>query len=154
MLLFSPGDGVTVSKNMSYANDAGIYVFGGTPSTQVSDNTIFGSTFDGIALDTSTGSTLVDNKITGGNQGIAVYATTSSSIRTNSATGAAGNNLFAASDTSNNRFQNNYAGTAAHFACRDNSTGSQTLGTANTWMRNIGDPSFPLTLCTPEIPTL
>jgi hypothetical protein len=39
------------------------------------------------------------------------------------------------------------------FDCHDQSTGGDTLGTANTWVDNVGDENSPPGLCTPATPT-
>jgi len=150
ILVFGPVGVVNVMNNNVHATDVGVYAYQVNDNTTVSNNTVSGSTWDGITLDTSSGGLIANNTVSGGDQGIGVYATQNALIRVNSVTGAHTNGIFAGSDTVSNTFQNNSAtGTAAGgFDCRDNS-GATASTVLNTWKRNTGNTSSPAGLCTP-----
>ena len=55
--------------------------------------------------------------------------------------------FYALSDTSNNLLENNQATGSGDFDCRDDSTGSGTAGTANTWKGDRGVTQSPMGIC-------
>lgn len=112
VLLFDPGV-VSVSNNSLANNDESIYVID-TAGAVVSHNDITGSTFDGIGLDNADNNTISHNTVSdSGYDGIYVFSTST------------GN------DFEHNRLYDN----AEHDA-HDESVGTGTGGTANTWEHN------------------
>jgi len=59
--------------------------------------------------------------------------------------------IVADSDVFNNRFLDNVASGNSVADCEDDSTGSGTAGTANTWKRNTGTISSPEGICTAPV---
>jgi parallel beta-helix repeat protein len=112
VLLFEPG-AVEVSHNDLSNNDESIYVID-TAGAVISHNTIVGSTFDGIGLDNATGCTISHNDI--------------------SESGYDG--IWADTDATNNQIEHNRLSNNAEHDAHDNSVGTGTGGTANTWEHN------------------
>jgi hypothetical protein len=108
-------------------SSTGILVFAASPDTEIRGNTV---------------SRNDDN--------IALYDTLSILVKQNEATLATKyDGLYAADDSLNNRFEENTAIGNLEADCRDDSTGSKTSGTANTWTGNTGATSMPAGLCAP-----
>jgi nitrous oxidase accessory protein NosD len=115
----------------------------------VSANKVSSSTFDGITLDTVTQTLLQSNDSSNNNEGIGVYASTGAKIDNNDTDDNDTDGLFADTDTSGNSFTNNEASGNGNLDCEDVSTGTGTAGTANTWLKDVGDTSSPAGICQP-----
>jgi nitrous oxidase accessory protein NosD len=151
ILLFSPGTAL-VDGNTTQANDGGIYAFGTDRHTTLAANYASQSTFDGITLDSVTGSTVTDNNssnnTTAGGEGFGAFdSTTGARLENNHADGNATNGFFADSTTSGNTFESNNSQGNGSFDCQDQSTGTETAGTANQWIRDRGVTSQPAGIC-------
>lgn len=83
-------------------------------------------------------------------QGIGVYATTGAKISGNDTDQNTTDGLFADTDTSGNKFDQNSAQGNTGLDCEDVSTGSGTAGTANSWTHDAGDTSSPAGICQPQ----
>ena len=55
--------------------------------------------------------------------------------------------IYADADSTGNRFEDNTALNNTEHDCHDDSSGSGTAGTANTWRDNRGETSYPEGLC-------
>ena len=128
ILAIGPVGDVTISDNKLLRNDGNIYVY------NVSGN-----------LAKVSGNTTTD-----GNYGIIVDASTGVVVDKNAVASAAIAGLNAGPDAAANTFTNNLAsGSAAPgHDCLDESKGSATAGTANTWTKNVGDTRSPDGICT------
>jgi parallel beta-helix repeat protein len=151
ILLFSPGTAL-VDGNTTQANEGGIYAFGTDRHTTLAGNYASQSTFDGITLDSVTGSTVMDNNSSNntaaGGEGFGAFdSTTGARLENNHADGNATNGFFADSTTSGNTFESNNAQGNGSFDCQDQSTGTGTAGTANQWIRDRGVTSQPAGIC-------
>jgi parallel beta-helix repeat protein len=150
ILLFSPG-AVLVDGNTARANDGGIYAFGTDRNTTLSGNSASQSTFDGITLDTVTGSTVSDNNSSNntapGGEGFGVFGTTGAFLGDNTARNNATNGFFADSVSTGNTFRSNQAQGNGTFDCQDQSHGTGTAMTANQWIRDQGVTSDPMGIC-------
>jgi parallel beta-helix repeat protein len=117
VLLFAPGH-VEVENNHVIRNDVNVWLFD-TKGAEVSSNRVTDATFEGIFLQTDTTSATTGNKVFGnvalnnGDDGILVDI------------GSTGNSI------SHNRARNNVT-----FDVEDDSVGSGSCGTANTWTEN------------------
>lgn len=105
---------------------------------------------DGILLFTITGGVTVNDNDTYLNDlGIDLTTVTGSVISNNMTTGNTFDGLRAESDTSGNTFMGNKSSSNDTHDCHDDSTGSGTAMTANTWKSNQGVTQNKPGLCTP-----
>lgn len=152
VLLFQPGD-TNVEHNDFDSNDVGVYAILVGGGVSVKGNTATASTYDGIALDAATGSTVTDNDSNGNDVGIGLYSisgpTTGVLLKGNKAANNATYGFYADSGTSNNTFRDGKASGSGVFDCRDESVGAGTAGTANFWLNVKGATSSPPSLCKP-----
>jgi len=128
ILVFGPVGDVTISNNKLLRNDGNIYVYNANGH-----------------LAKVSGNTTVD-----GNYGIIVDASTGVVVDKNVVASAAIAGLNAGPDAAANTFTNNLASGSATpgHDCLDESKGSATAGTANTWTKNVGDTRSPERICT------
>jgi parallel beta-helix repeat protein len=128
ILIVTPIRNVTVAQNRFVANDVGVYAYSGnTGPLAVRGNTVTGGTYS-IIVDESS-DVLVEN---------------------NTVVGAATYGLYANAGAKGNTFRNNSAsGTTGegNYDCIDQSNGTATADTANTWTRNTGDTRSPDGIC-------
>lgn len=98
----------------------------------------FGST--GILLfQAGSGTTISDNRVVRNDDNIGVYTTTGARILRNTILDSTFfDGIFMASDTSNNRIEDNFLRNNAEHDCHDESVGTGTGGTANMWRENDG----------------
>lgn len=142
----------TVSRNAYTGNNVatGFLAFGQVGEVVVSQNKMLDNDV-GIDAGTETSSVIVrGNATTGGIYGIIVDRASNVSVERNTVLGAGTFGLYATEDAKGNTFQDNAAsGTTGggDFDCRDESKGSATADTANTWMRNTGDTRSPDGIC-------
>jgi parallel beta-helix repeat protein len=164
-------DGVQVSNNTITDSDAtdpnadsAIYVGGGVSNATFSDNTISGGLATGINLtsdfypagsnDVVTGNTISDRS-----NGIRVRgdefgsnpANIGYTISDNTIFNVTNDGIWAAAG-SEGTISNNTVTNAGNFACEDDTTGSGTSGTADTWQINTGATSSPAGLCAAPVP--
>jgi parallel beta-helix repeat protein len=144
ILLFQSGT-TDVENNKVHDNDTGIYAY--VSATTVEKNAVVRSTYDGITVDTSQGAQVQHNKTEQNDQGIGVYGTMNAMLDNNQAKDNGSNGFFADSGTSSNTFQDNKASGSGLFDCRDDSTGTGTAGTANSWLNDMGQTSMPTGIC-------
>jgi hypothetical protein len=150
-------DGNTVVYSGS-DNGSGILDFGSNTGLRISFNTLTGGdgvdttgirigNFTGTA---STGTSVVHNKVTGRYNGVRASGNyTSLYVANNTVKGSAGVGVLIDSTSTGNLFVRNKVRTSAVHDCEDDSTGSLTAGTANTWRLNAGhsDNSTPAGIC-------
>jgi parallel beta-helix repeat protein len=142
-----PAGAVDVENNRLNANDTGVYAFESDGSSEVENNKVVNSTDDGVTVDTSDGLPVQNNQVQGNDQGVGVYNTSGASLQNNQAKDNRSNGFFADINTSGNSFQNDQASGSGMFDCRDDSVGSGTAGTANSWLNDHGDTSSPAGIC-------
>jgi parallel beta-helix repeat protein len=175
ILLFTPGD-VLSDHNTLTSNDVGLYVFGTTGSNSP-HNRVRGSTFDGLILQQASGNQAAENRTDHNNgPGIGVYDSQDNSLDDNMVEDNAGSGILLDNGDNNtvgsNKVREN--GTAGGDAtdgirlemtsssntvhdnrlkhnvthdCHDNSTGTGTAGTDNSWINNDGTTSNRTGLC-------
>jgi len=166
ILLLNPGQ-VEVEDNRLSHNDLGIAVQGAT-GPEISDNRVTDSTFEGILVEETSGAEVSHNRVTdSGVAGIALVLSTETLVRDNktddNGSGAAGeggivlvgstnntivgnrsndNNgdgIFVDALSTGNTFSRNHLRDNSNLDAEDQSTGSGTAGTANTWVHNHGE---------------
>ncbi len=132
ILLYSTLQNVVVSNNVVHDNDVGIDAFAVTPAgtVVVSGNTIAGS-----------------------HTGIVVNGATGVTFRNNTVTGSSANGIVGDGSSHENVFDSNNVSGAppGQFDCLDNSSGSGTDGTDNTWTANTCGSSSPEGIGSPPI---
>jgi nitrous oxidase accessory protein NosD len=142
-----------------------IFVGGDSDGILIQRNVVMNSPFSGIAvrdtLQIFTGAANVDvlgNTVTGAdNNGIDVTADefAAASVRNNTVNNNAVDGIFFGGDavtpppfeTHGNQIRGNTASGNGNFDCEDDSTGSGTAGTANTWVNNNGVTDNPNGIC-------
>jgi hypothetical protein len=125
-------------------------------TNNVSQNIYTGGNGDnatGILVFEAAGGTIVNGNVVDNNDdNISLYTTIGATVNGNNSTNAVVyDGLFAAVDSSNNKFLSNTASGNFEFDCYDLSTGPKTAGTANTWKFNTGTTSSPSGICTPPV---
>jgi hypothetical protein len=125
-------------------------------TNNVSQNIYTGGSGDnatGILVYQAAGGTTVNgNTVNLNDDNISLYTTIGATVKGNNSTNAVVyDGLFAAADSSNNKFLSNTASGNFEFDCNDLSTGPKTAGTANTWKFNTGTTSNPIGICTPPV---
>jgi parallel beta-helix repeat protein len=146
--------GNTISGNVftTSPDSDGILVFGPVGTVTVSGNTLDANSFSLDVAGVGQGTTISGNTVSGGIDGIRIDESTGVIVQNNRTTGAAEFGVYATDTTSGNTFTGNAAGGTSgdgNFDCRDESTGSATAGTANTWTTDTGDASSPEGICAP-----
>jgi Right handed beta helix region len=160
ILLFAPGPKLAVHDNKLTANDVGIYVGSPGAGLDVHGNQITGdntnSDSEDIELDGVSGGQVHDNHLTGGAYGLDAFdGTTGVMIANNQVSNVTAVGIFnEAAGTfgpaaTNNTYQGNHATGSGSVDCEDDTTGSGTAGTANTWKDDHGATSSPAGLCKP-----
>ncbi len=160
LAVINNADGALVTRNIATKSPAavagtGVYIVGNTDRLTVSRNVLTGGTGTGLSSNAAFGAApstnlLVDtNTIRGrSGNGITVNAGTGTVVG-NVVQSAGGNGLAAAASSSGMVFTRNVAIGSTGKDCADASTGTGTLGTANTWTRNVGQTATPTGLCIP-----
>ncbi|GIH14044.1 right-handed parallel beta-helix repeat-containing protein [Rugosimonospora africana] len=161
------------------AAGSAIFVSGGNDDVTIANNTITGGAASGINLNNifysanpSTGVRIIDNIISRRLNGVRVASssnagpvatdvTISGNVVTDAGVGdpvsgpADGGNGIWLQGGSHFTVTGNRATNSVSTDCRDQTTGSGTAGTANTWTGNLGATSFPAGLCTvPVTPSI
>jgi Right handed beta helix region len=126
IVAIGPVGNLAIAGNILVGNDYGIWVFNASATTTVSGNAT-----------------------TAGFYGIVVGLSRNVLVEKNLSDRAATAGIRAAEDASGNTFRNNVATGVDQpgHDCLDESTGSLTAGTANTWTNNVGDTRSPEGIC-------
>jgi parallel beta-helix repeat protein len=123
--------------------------FGNAPAPnsdiQIVGNSISGFGDDGIRLSAGANNILVSkNKVSNNtNDGIALEGATDNQVEKNTLTNNGHDGIFADAAAVNNLFTKNEAKKNGLFDYEDQSHGSGTAGTANTWTKNKGKTASP-----------
>lgn len=162
ILLYQPGGPTDIEHNIlqvqqdhqppSATNDIGIYDYAPSGSLLMDSNNVFGQAFNGIVIDADSGDTVARNNMVAGTttnfggpngvdsgDGFLVYdGSTGSLLQNNQSNNNAEDGFHLDSTTSNNTLRDNKASGNVMFDCADDSTGSGTAGTANSWINDHG----------------
>lgn len=123
----------------------------GTPASDnvVRNNTIVDMGDDGISFanfdeandaDSPSDNAVEKNEISGsGDAGVSVGHGERNVFQRNRSADSADEGFFVDDDTADNVFEKNVATGSGVFSCEDQSSGSGTAGTANTWTKNSGE---------------
>ena len=130
-----------------------IKVFGTSSTISLRYNNVYANFTDGIAVaDTASGVQLSRNHVQGTDNGINVSTTTVGGVTAtrNLVKNVTNNGILVGAAASGDTFTGNRIHGINNLACRDDSSGVGTLGTANTWTNNkssAGSFSVPTGLC-------
>jgi len=150
ILLFGAGNGVAVQNNKLTDNDIAIDVESGSnAAVQNNQNsTSSANTFAaGILIENQSASTFQNNKTAGGTEGIESFGATSVTFQNNQVRNVSDVGVYNDSTSTGNTYQNNKASGSGTFDCQDDSAGTGTAGTANTWQNDKGDTASPPGIC-------
>lgn len=156
-LVATNSDNSLVSKNVitftGTGNGTAILDFGANQNLRITGNTISGGADSGttgikladFAGSASVGTTVTKNKVTGRYWGIRITTSTSpgyttAQVSNNTVTGSAAVGILV-EDGSNNAISTNHISGSAVHDCQDETTGTGSFGTANTWYGNKGKSS-------------
>lgn len=142
---FGSTTNITVKQNTITSFQIGIFATGTTKPT-IESNTATNATGVGILLDRTTDASVRKNTTNFAQYGIALEGSPTNTISENTAKSNSEAGVFVESDATNNSLKKNLLqgnGTDAV----DQSSGSKTAGTANTWSNNTCDTSTPSDLC-------
>ncbi len=144
ILLYQSG-AVTVDQNMLSQNDVGIYVLGPTGRATIEQNQIAGSTDDGIDLDGVSGAYLSQNQIANsGVNGIALFDDSmGNDLEQNQSKNNGNDGIFVDVGSTGNTFNQSQLQNNGKLDAEDDTTGTGTDGTGNTWTQNHGKTSNP-----------
>jgi parallel beta-helix repeat protein len=138
MELLGPGAGITVVDNVVTDNTQGIALVS-AQGPVLADNSVSGNTADGIDLVSTSGATVVANSSdNNGGNGIALFSSTDNLVLLNRARHNGGDGLYVDPASIGNTFLLNTMKHNAVFDAEDDSVGSGTAGTGNTWIDNTG----------------
>ena len=124
----------------------------------VKNNTVTGNVYAGAPSSSGAGIllfqpgavTLDGNDVFGNDDGIDLIATVGAKVKNNKVhDNGVFDGLFVDADSSGNLFDGNKASGNAEHDCHDDSTGSGTAGTANTWKNNKGETANRAGICKP-----
>ncbi|MEU8586775.1 right-handed parallel beta-helix repeat-containing protein [Streptomyces sp. NPDC048664] len=130
-----------------------IFVGGNTDGLRIEGNVISGGAASGVRVTSffgapSTGLTITGNTISSRRNGVRFGGGESDgTIDANSVTGSSHDGILVESGTSGLSVTHNTAGGSAVLDCEDDTTGSGTAGTANTWTDDIGATDQPAGIC-------
>lgn len=153
-------DGAVVDRNQatkapSAVDGTIIYIVGNTDHLRVSRNILSGDTGTGISANATFGSAASTNLLIDSNivrnrtTGIAINDDhRGATVRSNVVQGS-GRGIRLAAGSRDVTVANNAVVGSSVVDCVDESTGSGTAGTADTWTRNAGRTSTPAGLCVP-----
>jgi parallel beta-helix repeat protein len=150
-------DGNTIKYSGS-TNGSGILDFGSNTNLRIAYNTISGGNNVGtsgirvrnLSVTPSTGTTIVNNHVSGRYNGIRMTDTDGMYIASNTVSTSSNDGILGESG-SNNILSRNHVSLSSIHDCEDDTTGSLTAGTANTWDDDSGtsNNSIPLGICGP-----
>ncbi len=128
------------------------YIGGGTNGVQVARNTIIGGAATGIRVTNVFGSpniglVVTGNRIVSRQNGIRLTGQTSGAIRTNDIAASTEVGILLDADNAGVTVTGNRIAASKILDCRDDSHGTRTAGTADTWTANQGLRSTPVGLC-------
>jgi parallel beta-helix repeat protein len=147
ILLYQAGT-VHVEHNTLSHNDVGIYDQG-SDNVVIEHNRISENTTNGILLVSTSGARIdyntTDHNGSGnsGDSGIALYNSTNNIIDHNTSNHNNGDGIFVDSTSAGNTFSQNRLRDNSQFDAEDQSKGTGTAGTGNTWTNNSGQSSNP-----------
>ena len=157
--------------------DTAVYLGGGDTNLTVSGNTLTGGTsaagisFNADFYPEGTGDMISGNTISDHSSGIVVRGSNSAvagnnypgasdfTISGNSITGSTTDGIWVQAG-SDGTISSNSASGSGSYDCQDSTSGTGTLGTADTWTNDIGSTSSPTGLCAtpgtnlPEVPSV
>ncbi len=150
ILLYQAG-AVRVDHNTLSHNDIGIYDLGSQDNAVIDRNKVTWSTVNGITLVSTSGARIEHNTtdhngssnsaFLGG--GIALFLSTNNIVDHNTSNHNIGDGIFVDSGSTGNTFSHNHLRENTRFDAEDQSTGTGTFGTGNTWTKNHGETSDP-----------
>ena len=152
-------NGASVSDNVvlrtpraTVSVGSGLYVGGGTTHVQITRNTVTGGAATGIRVTNIFGTVNKDlvvsgNRIVSRSDGIRLSGQTSGSIKANDIALSTDVGILLDGDNAGVAVNGNKVASSKTFDCRDDSTGTRTAGTANTWTANVGLRAQPRALC-------
>ena len=147
---------VSTSDNAPGGHGTGILDFGSNSSLRISNNTMKATgatTSSGVSVSDVVGSSdytaVSGNKISGWFNDIKVTSgNQNASVSGNTLSAAQNDGIIVQPEVSGVTLAGNKISTATNFACEDQTTGSGTAGTANTWTNNVGTTaSSPTGIC-------
>jgi parallel beta-helix repeat protein len=147
ILLYQAGT-VRVAHNTLSNNDVGLFDEG-SDHVVIEHNRISENTTNGILLDSTSGARIDHNTLdhsgsgNSGDGGIALYGSTNNIIAHNTSNYNNGDGIFVDSTSTGNTFSHNQLRGNTLFDAEDQSTGTGTAGTGNTWIHNHGQTSNP-----------
>jgi parallel beta-helix repeat protein len=148
ILLFQSGR-VSVTGNTISNNDDGVWA-STVRGVTINNNNITGSTWDAILLETATGSTVNGNTLTGngsggvGDGGIELISSSAgNTLRNNQSNRNNGDGVFVDASSGGNTFTDNHMTGNRLLDAQDNTRGTGSAGTADTWRNNVGRTSNP-----------
>ncbi len=142
ILAFGAGSGSKFENNKVDNTDTGIYLFS-TNGALVANNLSTNSTYDGIAIQTSSNNVVKNNQVArnsrggaGFGAGVGLYDSASNTISSNNAHDNIDDGFFADAGSINNLFTANVSTVNGAYGYRDQSVGAGTAGTGNTYKKN------------------
>ena len=155
--LFSANDNVVQGNVIDRNVASGVSCCSGPSGPTSTGNRVTGNVLsrngvDGITLGGSSGMTVEANLIIQ-NPRYGVWigvSSTANIVRRNQVRANGIDGILLEFDASGNSIVENFLRANVEHDCHDNSTGSGTAGTANTWRRNNGQTSQPPGLCVPR----
>ena len=151
----APANSSSVDYNDVFSNDYGVFV-DMQPNAEISHNDVTQSIGDGITLCgdtlqgcvTASGIVLRANNVdNNGGNGIYLIGAKNNLVKSNNVSGNAAAGIHLDQTTSGNNVLNNQASSNAP-DCEDDSIGTGTAHTANTWSGDHGTTSVPAGICT------
>jgi hypothetical protein len=149
----SVADNVVVrTSKATVAAGSAFYVGGGTTGVQVTRNTVTGGAATGIRVTNvygavNSGLVVSGNRLVNRLDGIRLTGQNSGSISANDIANSTDVGILLDSDNAGVTVTGNKIANSTADDCRDNSTGTATAGTADTWTGNVGLRSLPRGLC-------
>jgi hypothetical protein len=152
VLLYGDGGGTTVQNNKLTNNDIAVDAESASGDS-VQNNQISTSSSNvyaaGILVYSESSSTFMNNKTSGGTEGIESFQVTGTTFKNNQVDGVSDVGIYNDPGSTGNLYQNNHATGSGTYDCEDDSTGTGTAGTANTWTNDHGATSLPAGICRP-----
>ncbi|GAA4822298.1 hypothetical protein GCM10023201_05240 [Actinomycetospora corticicola] len=162
LVVVNNADGAVVTRNIatksaSLPSGTGIFIVGNTDRLTVSRNVLTGGKGNGLSANGAvpfaaapSTNLLIDTNTIRGRTGTGIQINEGSGTVVGNVVQSAGvNGVAAAATATGMRFERNVATGSVGKDCADASTGAGTLGTANTWVRNVGQTATPTGLCIP-----
>ncbi len=165
VLLYCAAGTSTVDSTLS-TDDVGLYDAAGssngcaaspTSKATLRDNTVIASTFDGVEIDNDTGAQSQHDQAVGtwgfkaygsdNGDGFDVFQSTNSQLLGDIASGNSEDGFHNETNSTGNTYKGDAASANLVYDCEDNSTGTGTAGTANTWQQDLGDVNLPPSIC-------